>query len=221
MPIRSPKGRGAAYRTLWQWPLRSPARLIGCVVVLILLGIGLNSAFGLLSLPSHGHPGIFSGDGSTAPAATPTRQAAPPAEATRLPPVPELTPETLAPSQAPRAALTAATRWTEAWARHPAGATAQTWVNGLRPYTTDEYLGVLSTVDPANVPATRVTGPARAVLVSPRSVRVEVPTDAVDLVVLVVNTVGTEWKVAGYDRATDDPNAGATGAPAGAPPPGR
>ena len=221
MPIRTPKGRGAAYRVLWQWPLRSPARLIGTVVVLILIGLSLNSAFGLLSGPSHSRPGIFAGDRSTAPAATPTAQAAPPAEATRLPPVPELTPQTLAPSQAPRAALTAATRWTEAWARHPAGATTQTWVNGLRPYTTDEYLGVLSTVDPANVPASRVTGPARAVLVSPRSVRVEVPTDAVDLVVLVVNTGGTEWKVAGYDRATDDPNAAATGAPAGAPAPGR
>jgi len=68
-------------------------------------------------------------------------------------------------------------------ARHPAGTTTQTWVNGLRPYTTDEYLGVLSTVDPVNVPATKVTGPARAVLVSPASVRVEVPTDAVTLVV--------------------------------------
>ncbi|HEX4251404.1 MAG TPA: hypothetical protein VH008_26315 [Pseudonocardia sp.] len=221
MPIRSPKGRSAAYRTLWQWPLRSPARLIGCLVVVVLLGLGLNSAFGLLNFPSHGHPGIFSGDGTIAPIATPTPQAAPSTEQNRLPPVPELTPETLPPSQAPRAALTAATRWTEAWARHPAGATTQTWVNGLRPYTTDEYLGVLSTVDPANVPATRVTGPARAVLVSPRSVRVEVPTDAVDLVVLVVNTGGTEWKVAGYDRATDDPNAAATGAPAGAPAPGR
>ena len=27
MPIRTPRGRSAAYRALWQWPLRSPARL--------------------------------------------------------------------------------------------------------------------------------------------------------------------------------------------------
>jgi len=203
VPIRSPKGRGAAYRSIWQWPLRSPARLIGCVIVLLALVIVANSAFGLLSGRSGHSPGILYGGGDTsAPAGrTPTARAAPPAEATALPPVPELTPRTLAPAQAPRAALTAAARWTEAWARHPAGTTTQTWVNGLRPYTTDEYLGVLSTVDPANVPATKVTGPARAVLVSPASVRVEVPTDAVTLVVLVVNTAGTEWKVAGYDRA--------------------
>ncbi|HTF49100.1 MAG TPA: hypothetical protein VK735_16770 [Pseudonocardia sp.] len=220
MPIRTPKGRGAAYRPLWQWPLRSPARLIGCLVVLVALVIVANSAFGLLSGRTGGTPGIFSG-GSTQPtsAATPTAEAAP-AEPTRLPPVPELTPRTLPPSQAPRAALAAAIRWTEAWARHPAGTTTQSWVTALRPYTTDEYLGVLSTVDPSNVPATRVTGPARAVLVSPHSVRVEVPTDAVTLVVLVVNTAGTEWKVAGYDRAVDDPNA-VVQQPAGEPAPGR
>jgi hypothetical protein len=225
VPIRSPKGRGAAYRSLWQWPLRSPARLIGCLVVFVALALAANSALGLVTGHTKGRPGIFAGPDtdSTSPpaAAAPTAGAAPPAQATALPPVPELTPQALAPSQAPRAALTAATRWTEAWARHPAGATTQSWVNGLRPYTTDEYLGVLSTVDPSNVPASRVTGPARAVLVSPRSVRVQVPTDAVNLVVLVVNTEGTQWKVAGYDRATDDPNSAGAQQPAGAPAPGR
>ena len=35
MPIRTPRGRSAAYRALWQWPLRSPARL-GLTVVLVL-----------------------------------------------------------------------------------------------------------------------------------------------------------------------------------------
>jgi hypothetical protein len=114
--------------------------------------------------------------------------------------VPELHPQTLPVVDAPPAALTVATRWTQAWATHPPGTTTQSWVDGLRPYTTNEYLGVLSTVDPANVPASRVTGSARAVLVSPDSVRVDVPTDAVELQVLVVNT-GQDWKVAGYDRA--------------------
>jgi hypothetical protein len=203
VPIRSPKGRGAAYRPVWQWPLRSPARLIGCLVVLAVIVVGANAAFGLLPGRSSSAGGVFdSPTGSVAP--TPPARAlptTPPAgEPTRLPPVPELTPRTLPLSKAPPAALTVATRWTQAWARHPADGTTATWVNGLRPYTTDEYLDVLATVDPANVPATRVTGPARAVLVSPSSVRVEVPTDAVRLVVLVVNT-GTDWRVAGYDRA--------------------
>jgi hypothetical protein len=203
MPIRSPKGRGAAYRSLWTWPLRSPGRLFGCLVVLVVAAVAANALFGLIPGRT-ARPGLLDAAPSSGPApgyAAPPIQQAPPAEPTRLPPVPELTPETLPLSKAPPVALTVATRWTQAWARHPAGTTTESWVDGLRPYTTDEYLGVLATVDPANVPASRVTGPARAVLVSPHSVRVEVPTDVVTLVVLVINT-GTEWRVAGYDRAS-------------------
>jgi hypothetical protein len=209
MPIRSPKGRGAAYRPIWQWPLRSPARLFSCVIAVIALAILANA--GLHLLPGYtAKPGVFDHQaGPPTAGAAPTPEAAAPDTPTRLPPVPELTPRTLPPAEAPRAAITTATRWTEAWARHPAGTTTASWINGLRPFTTDEYLGVLSTVDPSNVPASKVTGTARAVLVSPSSVRVEVPTDAVKLVVLVVNTGGTDWRVAGYDRAADD-----TGSPA-------
>ena len=204
MPIRSPKGRGAAYRPIWQWPLRSPARLFGCAIVVIALAVLANA--GLHLLPGHAaRPGVFGNQAGPAPSgAVPTPETPAPDTPTALPPVPELTPKTLPPAAAPRAALTAATRWTEAWARHPAGTTTESWINGLRPYTTDEYLGVLASIDPANVPASKVTGTARAVLVSPSSVRVEVPTDAVKLVVLVVNTGGTDWRVAGYDRAADD-----------------
>jgi hypothetical protein len=82
---------------------------------------------------------------------------------------------------------------------HPDGVTNQQWVGGLRPFTTDEYLGVLTGVDPANVPANRVTGEPRAVRVAARSVQVEVPTDTLTLIVLVVSTEDG-WRVAGYDR---------------------
>jgi hypothetical protein len=225
MPIRSPKGRSAAYRALWQWPLRSPARLVGCLIVLLIVGIGLNAATGLLRTKHSG--GLFgsmgSSTGSTVPA-KPGSTAAPARPApTRLPPVAELTPVALPPSQAPPAALTAATRWTQAWAKHPEGTTAEAWVKGLRPWTTDEYLSVLSTVDPANVPASKVTGSARAVSVAPKSVRAEVPTDALTLLVLVTDTDG-EWRVAGYDRAAPAGAAGSAGAPGSAgatQPPGR
>jgi hypothetical protein len=209
MPIRTPRGRGAAYRPLWQWPLRSPARFIGCLVVLIGIAVAGNFLFGNVFHGRGGNGGIFADTGPSAPAAS--APGAPPAPAgppTRLPPVPELAPPRLPDAAAPPAALTVATRWTRAWAHHPAGTTAASWVNGLRPYTTDEYLGVLSSVDPGNVPATKVTGPARAVLVAPNSVRVEIPTDAVDLVVLVVNSGGRDWKVAGYDRADSGSDAG-------------
>src|SRR5581483_4795030 len=204
VPIRSPRGRGAAYRSLWQWPLRSPARLIGCLVALIVALIGVNALLGLAGIR---HPGGLLGTSRQTGTSVqqPARTGAPaPAVPTRLPPVAELTPAAVPLAKAPPAALAVATKWTQAWAKHPPGTTTQSWVGGLMPYTTPEYLGVLTTVDPSNVPATKVTGPARAVQVSPSSVRVDVPTDALTLVVLVVNTGpvgGDEWRVAGYDRA--------------------
>jgi hypothetical protein len=186
--------------------LRSPSRLVGCGVALIVVLVGVNALLGLAGIqhPGGGLLGSSNQSGTTA-AAKPAPNGAPAAAApTRLPPVAELTPAALPLAKAPPAALTVATKWTEAWAKHPAGTTTQSWVGGLMPYTTPEYLGVLTTVDPANVPANKVTGPARAVAVSPSSVRVDVPTDALTLVVLVVNTGaegGDQWRVAGYDRA--------------------
>ncbi|MEJ8281741.1 hypothetical protein [Pseudonocardia spirodelae] len=198
MPIRSSRGRAGAYRAIWQWPLRSPARL--AVTVLVLGGL----VFGLVSLGNASGTaggGLVDGGttggnrwdgGSSGVAATPTP--------TLLPPVPELTPESLPVAQAPRAALETARVWASAWVNHPEGGTAQQWVAGLRPYTTDEFLGVLAGVDPANVPASRVTGPATATRVAPKSVEATVPTDTLTLKVLVVDTEAG-WKVSRYDRA--------------------
>jgi hypothetical protein len=198
-------------------------------VALVAVLVGLNAVLGLTGIR---HPGGLLGTVNPTGAAQ-ARPSAPRAPATavptRLPPVAELTPAALPLSKAPPAALNVATKWTEAWVKHPPGTTTATWVNGLRPFTTDEYLGVLTTVDPANVPASRVTGPPRAVAVAPSSVRVDVPTDALTLVVLVVNTgagsgapgaagAAGEWRVAGYDRATPTPPAGPNQPP---PQPGR
>jgi hypothetical protein len=191
MPIRSPHGRSAAYRALWQWPLRSPARLaltaIGVLAVLVAATIGIGMTNGSVGLPVGARP--------TPSAATPV---APP-EPVLLPAVPELEPTTLPVSAAPAAALQVASRWARAWVRPPDGTTAAKWLDGLRSTTTDEYLGVLSGVDPGNIPATKVTGAAKAVSVAPRSLRVQVPTDALTLVITVVDT-DTGWRVSGYDR---------------------
>lgn len=205
MPIRSPRGRAAAYRGIWQWPLQSPARLLITVIVVVAVAGGVS--FGVTSLAGRPNErGLLTGPESPSnPASSaprlPGSSAVPLTPApTGLPPVPELEPKKLPLSQAPAAALSVAARWSAAWVRPPAGTTADEWLDGLRSTTTDEYLGVLSGIDPGNIPATRVTGEPRAVRVSPRSVQVEVPTDALTLFVLVVDT-GTEgWRVAGYDR---------------------
>ena len=191
MPIRSPHGRSAAYRALWQWPLRSPARLaltaIGVLALLVAATIGIGMTNGSVALPVGARPT----PSATAPVAPP--------EPVLLPPVPELEPTTLPVSAAPAAALQVASRWARAWVRPPDGTTAAKWLDGLRSTTTDEYLGVLSAVDPGNIPATKVTGAAKAVSVSPRSLRVQVPTDSLTLVITVVDT-DTGWRVSGYDR---------------------
>lgn len=198
MPIRSPRGRAAAYRAIWQWPLRSPGRLAVTVVVLGALVFGLVHLAGQVGggtgdggAPGPGQGGRWDAGGSGV-SATPTP--------TMLPPVPELTPEAQPLDQAPPQALEVARVWTSAWVNHPEGTTSQQWLAGLRPYTTDEFLGVLAGVDPVNIPASRVTGPATPTRVAEKSVEVDVPTDALRLTILVVDT-DAGWKVSRYDRA--------------------
>ncbi|MFC4946841.1 hypothetical protein [Pseudonocardia sp. GCM10023141] len=202
MPIRTPRGRAAAYRGLWQWPLRSPARLAMTLVVVAALAAGLSFA-----LTAAGGGSASGKIPPIAMAPTPTYRSTPqqplnpsssPAP-TALPPVAELQPTALPVSQAPQAALDVAAAWTAAWVRPPAGTPAGQWLEGLRATTTPEYMGVLAGVDPGNIPSTKVTGPPKAVSVSPKSVRVEVPTDALTLTEVLINSdVG--WRVSSYER---------------------
>lgn len=194
MPIRTRRGRSSAYRGLWEWPLHSPVRFL---VVLVLLAVVVGGVAYLGSLASSG-PARTRGALAPVPDA-PTVTAAPGVPAV---PPPELTPTTLPLSAAAPAALGVAQRWATAWANHPPGMTGAQWSDQLRPYTTDEYLPVLASVDPANIPSSRVTGPPRAVEVRPESLRVQVPTDAVTLQLLLVQVGPDDWRVAGYDRAS-------------------
>jgi hypothetical protein len=198
VPIRTPRGRSAAYRALWQWPLRSPARLGLTVVLLLAVVVGAVAGIGAVTVRSAG-TAVASGGATLTPQPAPAGRSATSVAPTVLPPVRPLTPSTLPPSAAPDPALSVAARWAAAWVNHPQGVSAQQWVDGLRPFTTDEYLGVLVGVDPANIPATRVTGEPRATKVASRSVQVTVPTNALTLDVLVVLT-DEGWRVAGYDR---------------------
>lgn len=198
MPIRTPRGRATAYRAVWQWPLRSPGRLAFTGIAVLAVVLAVSFGIGLTVGPAR------SVDGASGATPTPSVVVSP-GDAdqtpvpTALPPVVELQPTTLPLSAAPAVALQVASRWAKAWVRPPNGTSAARWLDGLRPTTTDEYLGVLSAVDPTNIPATRVTGAAKAVLVSPRSLQVQVPTDAITLVITVVDT-DDGWRVSGYDR---------------------
>lgn len=191
MPIRSPRGRAAAYRSVWSWPLSSPWRLAVTAVVVVALVVAVSFAIGGRE---------SAGSGIASPTPTTLTRAPSSAGPTALPPVAALTPTVLPLSTAPPEALQVAANWAAAWVNHPEGTTNERWVNGLTPFTTSEYVGTLAGVDPANIPATQVTGAARATEVSPRTVDVAVPTDALTLAITVVQTEAG-WRVAGYDQA--------------------
>ncbi|MFF5990240.1 hypothetical protein [Prauserella flavalba] len=197
MPIRTNRGRAAVYRRLWGWPLRSPTHLIGTfiVVVAVLVAAGivvprLVGDSGAGATPpagqSQGASGSPTDDRLTTTSPLPTRLSEPLAKPTTAPPAP--------------AALRVAANWASAWVNHPQGVTNEQWLEGLRPYTTEEYLPVMRSVNPANIPATKVTGEPRATSSFTSSVEVQVPTDGPTLSITVVST-NAGWRVADYNQA--------------------
>ncbi|WP_018686313.1 hypothetical protein [Actinokineospora enzanensis] len=207
MPIRTNRGRAAVYRKLWGWPLRSPRHLAVAVFLAVLVltaaGIIVPKVLGR----GHGQQAAPGAAGASTPVATSTTVPGQRPDAgltTAVPTSPLPTRITSGPTptsraDAPPQALDAVTRFAERWVDHPAGITAKDWLDHLRPYTTEEYLAVMADVDPANVPASRVTGPVRAAVSFAKSVEAEVPTDAGTLHVTVIDT-GKGWKVAGYEQ---------------------
>lgn len=195
MPIRTHRGRAAVYRRLWGWPLRSPKHLIGAVLVLAaaasIVGVLLpepppRQARDSMSEVSSGRGGSGGGASATGDSAAPPTISVPTEAPPSVPPSP--------------AGLSVVREWGERWVTHPAGTTAKQWLDSLRPYTTDEFITVMSTVDPANVPATKVTGPPVPQKSTETSMRVTLPTDGGALRIHVVRT-SEGWRVAGYDKA--------------------
>ncbi|MEO6084510.1 MAG: hypothetical protein ABIQ18_15525 [Umezawaea sp.] len=152
MPIRTNRGRAAVYRRLWAWPLRSPnhlaATIIGIAVVVIVFssvipamvkgtkgGSATNGA-ATTSSQASGQVGVI-------PTGVPTISL--PSKA----PAPSSDPPSAAPD--PDALLTAE-NWAEAFITRPADNSNATWLETLKPYTTEEELPVLKTVDPRNLP---------------------------------------------------------------------
>jgi len=200
VPIRTNRGRTAVYRRLWGFPLRSPRHLVGTLVFLAVLitvlGIALPKALGK---PAAAQPDTEAPFSSSAAPHTGVAAPVPSTETlpTRLT-EPLVTPTSAAPSPE---ALSVAKQWAGAWVHHPPGITNAAWLNGMRALTTDEYLPVMSTVDPANIPANNVTGDPTVVSSYSSSVKVVVPTDGPKLSITVVKT-GAGWRVSDYDQAS-------------------
>jgi len=203
MPIRTNRGRAAVYRRLWGWPLRSPRHLITAVVGFVVVVAVLAIAVAKLSGPKP-QPAAAPGTDTSTTTTENVVQAPPPStETTTSGPLPTRLPAPPSPSTAapdPQA-LDIAVRWTTAWANHPAGVSTYQWLQGLRPYTTEEYMTIMESIDPANVPATKVTGPATSISAVAGSIDVRVPTDGGPLAVTLIKT-GDGWRVTHYDQGT-------------------
>ncbi|RJQ79531.1 hypothetical protein [Amycolatopsis panacis] len=196
MPIRTHRGRAAVYRRLWGFPLRSPRHLVGTLVFLVALLVALGIVV----------PRLTGSAGEAAPPAPPSESSRP-GVAAQVPDTATLPTRLSAPLTTPSSAppspeaLTVAKQWATAWAHHPPGITNADWLNGMRALTTAEYLPVMSTVDPSNIPAGKVTGDPSVVSSYGSSVHVVVPTDGPKLSITVVKT-DAGWRVADYDQAT-------------------
>jgi hypothetical protein len=204
MPIRTNRGRAAVYRRLWGWPMRSPRHLAVLVFVVAVLVIAAGIIIPQLTGSNENKTGAAAETTSSTaptppsswPGGTPNANtgAATSSMPTRI--TEEPAPETAAP--APKA-LEVADQWAKAWVNHPAGVTNEQWLEPLKPLTTEEQLTEMSTVDPANIVATKVTGAPESVESFTSSVKVKLPTDDGSLLITVIKT-NDGWRVTYYEQ---------------------
>ncbi|GAB3446864.1 hypothetical protein [Actinophytocola sediminis] len=208
MPIRTNRGRAAVYRKLWGWPMRSPRHLVVLCVVLAVLVIAISVLIPRLTGSDQASSGATGGTTETTsgaaapPGTTDTESSTGDEQSTSSLPtrIPSLT---NSPSSAPAEpeALEVAEQWGKAWVDHDEDTTAEQWLDGLSPFTDEEYMVELATVDPENVPSTKVTGPAEATESYKNSLTVTLPTDGVTLSIKLIDTPDG-WRVTSYEEVT-------------------
>lgn len=203
MPIRTNRGRAAVYRRLWGWPMRSPRHLAVMVFVVAVLVIAAGIIIPQLTGSDDRTPGAAAETTSnTTQPPTTTGSGVPNTTGATTSSLPtRITTLTETPKSAPPApaALDTAESWGRAWVNHPAGITNDKWLDGLRPFTTEEQLTEMASVEPANIGATKVTGNPTAVESFTSSVKVKLSTDDGDLLITVIDTPDG-WRVAYYDQ---------------------
>ncbi|SFE68875.1 hypothetical protein SAMN04487819_1253 [Actinopolyspora alba] len=193
-PIRSNRGRAAAWRSVWSWPLHSRGRALITLVVVV----GVLLAVGQLSTRDTQHE-QSSGTGPAATTSTPvpaTRSddtTDPAAEASRSA-LPAPSTVRAVGKDAPPAALEAAGGFMRNWINTPEGIEPEQWRDGLEPYAMPELSGQLRSVDPARVTPSELVGDPRVVRASPPVVEVHWPTDTDTVRLVLIHPEGT-WRV--------------------------
>src|SRR5581483_8141073 len=168
-------------------------RLLGgryVLVLILILGIGAVIAVGR-ALGGHGGPnGVTAGVASAIPTVIASGQEDDGVQAPESPPGPSTSPGAAAPQ-------TLATRFLAAWLKHT-NVTPDAWYAGMKKYMTDNLAGELTGVDPAGVPASRVTGPVTLIDHDTDLVEASVPVDS-GVVTLRLVATGGRWLVDGVD----------------------
>lgn len=194
--IRSNRGRAAALRSVWTWPLHSGTRL---ALTLAALAAVLLTHRALTAEPHDPPP-----PAPAPPAAAPVRPAplppATPPEFQGLLPPPRLPIVHTGPS-ADQMALRNAVGCAAAFVDHPDGIPPQRWRDRMRPYAHPELLARLDATDPATVPATRLIGAPQVLTADTALTTLIQPTDGVALRLTVIQPPGDVWRVSQIEPA--------------------
>lgn len=157
---------------------------------LLVFGIGAVVLIGLaLGGPSH-PSGVTAGVPSAVPTVIESGQEDDGVGAPESPPAPSTSPGATPPSKL-------ATEFITAWLRHT-NVTPDAWFAGLKPYMTTNLAGELTGVDPAGVPASRITGAVTLIDHDVSVVEASIPVDSGTVTLRLLATNG-RWLVDGVD----------------------
>ncbi|MFD4670711.1 hypothetical protein ACFWNN_13310 [Lentzea sp. NPDC058450] len=198
MPIRTNRGRAAVYRRLWGWPLRSPRHLAASIIIFVVLIVALGVIVPKVLDRKPADPNA-AGQNSTSSQGTQVGQL-PGSSGASLPT--KLPPPSISASAAPPQAdaQLIAELWAENWIKPPPDNDVNKWLAQLRPYTTEEFLAQMATIDPKNVP-TKITQKVTAKKSYVSSADFEVGTDEGKVLITLVKTPSKDWRVNSYTKA--------------------
>ncbi|GLZ35850.1 hypothetical protein Lesp02_80370 [Lentzea sp. NBRC 105346] len=198
MPIRTNRGRAAVYRSLWGWPMRSPTHLVVTIVgffaLVVTIGVivprvldprpAAQTGVAATTSTQPNQVGVLPSSGQSN---LPTKLPSPANSASAAPPETD--------------AQLVAELWAETWIKPPANNDVNKWLEQLKPYTTDEFLAQMATIDPRNVP-NKITEKVKPVKSTTSSIDFEVGTNIgkVRITLIKVQPDG-KWRVNSYTKA--------------------
>jgi hypothetical protein len=192
--------------TILRWPLWSWRNLsiTAAAILLVLYGLGRVIEPAKITLATNHAP--LAGANPMPPSPSPSNSSADPSSPAGAA-VPGATPPTSADS-GPRwseSVTRVATAFAQAWSS--SSRSQQEWTLGIQPFVTPALAAGLAQTDPAQVPATKVTGEAVLIQASATSAQVRVPTDGGSVVVTVIRAGSGPWQVSDVAPAGQPPGA--------------